>query len=168
MRLFTFACLGILLCLSLGCGALAAPTAFPVPGIRQLPDDIPGCAGIKVLDEPVQFSWPSLGKNLKRVEESSWGYFHCAQSQASLSALYWDKMIEPPYGWMEITWIEQPQATLAVFFSPPTQNWLYLWFVPDPASEQSSYLVLTRGKAGFGGDWVCWLLDEQTPGTGGM
>ncbi len=118
-----------------------------------------------VLDEPVDFYWPSMGKNIQKVEESSWGYFFCPQPQAKVAAIHREKLPEPPLYWQEVLWVDQEPASLGVYFFDPSQSWLYVWFVFDPKSKEFSYLVMARGKHGLSGDWACWLYDEWRGGT---
>jgi hypothetical protein len=130
---------------------------FPKPGLDAVPYDLIGCEGVKVLDRPVDFYWPSIEKNLKKVEEDSWGYFFCPEPQAKVATAHREKLVLAPLSWQEVMWVDQDPASMGVYFFDPSQSWLYVWFVFDPESKDSSYLVMARGKHGLSGDWACQL-----------
>jgi hypothetical protein len=124
------------------------PIAFlPTPGAdRSAPTDVPACKDVQVLEQPIQFSWPGLEDVAENAPETNWTYYRCGQSQAAASAFYRHWMSTTEYHWVEYSWDEGAGGTLGVFYSSSVNladpnRWLYLWFLPEQSSNESSYLV---------------------------
>ncbi len=164
MRFSKYGVLAILLCVCIACtGTAQSPTTTSLtstsssestvtapPSTTSTPptnaeyalSQIPHCAGIELLDQPVKFAWPNVEQRLKDLAGSAWGYFSCSQPQAVVSAFYREQIIKPPYNRQETNWIDRQEGTLGIYFHAASQNWLYLWIVPQSADNQKSYVIV--------------------------
>jgi hypothetical protein len=150
-----------------GCAITPTPTPSPVPtpvpsptvivpsppGVMstsvpngRAPADVPACPGAQDLDKPIEFSWTGIEDVRQSTPESNWTFYRCNAPPATVAAFYRRWMPEVPYGWAQYPWEERASATLGVYYyttiTPGVPNrWLYLWFLPDSSTTQSSYLV---------------------------
>ncbi|HEX9075088.1 MAG TPA: hypothetical protein VF932_04885 [Anaerolineae bacterium] len=120
--------------------ATPRPTLAPEPVGDYVPSDIPRCAGVKALDSPLKFDWPGIDD----VGEADWFYYRCALKPEEVAAFYREKTKDPPYNWMEQAWVVLPEGTLGAYFHTARQEFLYLWFLSDVSSPQTSYLVVAE------------------------
>jgi hypothetical protein len=158
----------MMLWLCISCASTSTPTPSPVPtpvpsptlnvsnptGVlstvimnRLAPDDVPACPGAQELEKPIEFSWTGIEDVRQSTPESNWIFYRCDESQTMLSAFYRRWMPEPQYHWVQMHWEERADTTLGVFYfsasaSGAPNRWLYLWFLPDSSSRQTSYLVV--------------------------
>ncbi len=163
MRALFVAC--IVLCVCSACVPRPTPTPVstpvptptvvpPSPGVlpspasnHYAPASVPACQEVQALETPVQFSWAGIEDIVQNAPEANWTYYRCAGSPAALAAFYRQWMPEAQYRWAEERSEQQPAGTMAAYFTntgnPADPNrWLYLWFLPDPSSERTSYLVM--------------------------
>ncbi len=143
----------VVLCLVVACTPAATPTpTMPPPTPTRvatatpssvgdyIPPDVPRCQGLKMLDHALDFEWAGVDA----AGEGNWFYYHCDQQFEDLSNVYRPKMTAVPYEWGEINWVVRPEGTLGVYFNTVGQNWLYLWFLPNPSSGGGSYLIVAK------------------------
>ncbi|HEX7974212.1 MAG TPA: hypothetical protein VF498_07375, partial [Anaerolineales bacterium] len=121
---------------------VAAPTTQPTDSAPKTPSDylltiMPKCDGIQLLDQPVIFKWPNIKQRLKELEESYQGYYTCSQPATDVASFYRETIVKPPFNMNETNWVERPEGTLGLYYHSPTQTWLYLWVVPQPADAQA-------------------------------
>jgi hypothetical protein len=117
----------------------ATPLPMPTPIGFYMPSYMPICDGAKLLAEDFGFTWPGI-ENIKKDAENL-EYYRCQQPYGQVATFYREKMLNPPYNWQEIAWVELPEGTLGEYFHAVYQSWFYLWFVPDQSAGQASYLV---------------------------
>ncbi len=160
----------ITLCFAPGCATVSTPPAIGVPTLtpipvplvtldpprgflptpiadRIAPQDVPGCKDAQNLNQPVKFSWVGIEDVVQNTPELNWNYYRCSQSQVSLAAFYRQWMIKPPYNWLETYWEERTEVAMGVYYNNSgnatiPNRWLYLWFLPEKAHDQISYLVV--------------------------
>jgi hypothetical protein len=116
------------------------PTRFPTPTIYDA-RHMPGCDGFEPLADRFRFEWPGI-EEIKDVTD--WAYFRCTQSPTQVAAFYREKMVNPPYNWQEIAWVERPEGTLGVYFHTVFQRWLYVWMLPRPNDPKAHLVVAER------------------------
>ncbi len=107
---------------------------------------LPKCQGVKILDNPVKFSWPNIDQRLRELEGSYWGYYACPLAPATASALYREQMPRPPYNKTETNWVSRPEGTLGVYYSEGANMWIYMWIVPQANNPQESYLIVAMAN----------------------
>lgn len=129
--------------------AVPTPTGMMLTKItnRKTTADVPACPGAIDMEIPIDFPWAGIEDIRQSTPESNWTYYHCNDSQPMVEAFYRRWMAEP-YRWVHTYSEERTNATLDVYFystgtSSEPSRWLYLWFLPDASSKQSSYLVST-------------------------
>ncbi len=156
-------CLAIFLCPA--CSPASTPTPVPTPrpsptvvlptptGLRAsavsdhyAPAAVPACKGTQGLERSIVFSWVGIEDIMQNAPEPNWTYYRCAESPDALAAFYRYWMPDAQYRWIGEQWEQQPSGTMAAYFTntgnPADPNrWLHLWFLPDPSSVHSSYLV---------------------------
>ncbi len=117
----------------------AATDSQPEVPADYFPSDMPACKDFEVLGRRPQFDWPTIDKV---GTDADWVTYRCGNKPSDLAAFYREKMVQPPYNWLETGWTELPQGTLGVYFHAGFQSWKYLWFLKDPASSDSTILVI--------------------------
>jgi len=172
MKVSSWFIVSMVLWMCVGCAITPTPTPSPVPtpvpsptvmvpsptgGMsttalsRRTPADVPACPGSQDIDKPIEFSWTGIEDVRQSTPELNWTYYRCNAPQGTVAAFYRRWMPEP-YRWLHTYSEEQTNATMDVYFystgtSSVPSRWLYLWFLPDPSSKQSSYLVATWWEA---------------------
>ena len=150
-----------------GCAIMPTPTPSPVPSPvssptvivpsptdvmsttvlnRHAPADVPACPGTQDLDKPIEFSWTGIEDVRQNTPVSNWTFYRCNAPQPTVVAFYRRWMPELPYRWTQYPLEERAGATLGIYFYTTStlgvpNRWLYLWFLPDSSTTQSSYLV---------------------------
>ncbi len=148
-------CVAVLVALQ-GCSAAPTPTPTPpststlvprtatppppTPVGDYVPSDIFRCEGVRAINTAVKFDWPGIDN----VVQADWLYYQCDQKPLELAGIYREKMVNPPFNWLENAWVELPQGTLGVYYHTAKQTWLYLWFIADASSEGHSNLVVAQ------------------------
>jgi len=156
-----------------GCAQTATPTLLPVPtsvptptiavpnptgGLptigsqRHAPTDVPACPGAQAIAQPIEFTWAGIEDVRASAPEANWTFYRCNASPTMLATFYQRWMPEPQYRWVQMHWEERGSTTLAVYYfstsAPMTPNrWLYLWFVAEPATQETGYLVAAWWEA---------------------
>jgi hypothetical protein len=139
----------------------AAPTATIKIQSDALLAQIPRCDGIRVVHQVITFAWPNIEKRIKQLKGADWGYYACPQSPAQVGKFYRERLPKPPYNQGETNWLVRREGTVGVYYSYATQQWLYVWIVPQPGT-QATYVVVAqssgeyvqcrlRGMAGYEG-----------------
>jgi hypothetical protein len=108
---------------------------------------IPSCKGIEVQSQPLKFAWPNIEQRIKELEGASWGYYRCPQPQKEAAAFYRALMPKPPYNMVETNWVERAEGSVGVYFNAALNGWSYLWIVPVPGDDQSSYVIISQSDS---------------------
>jgi hypothetical protein len=122
--------------------SIPSATSTPMTDAEYVLSQIPHCESIKMLDQPIKFSWPNVDQRIKDLQGSAWGYFSCAQAPSAVSAFYREQILKPPYNRQETNWIDRSEGTLGIYFQTGSQNWLYMWVVPQSNDKQKAYVIV--------------------------
>ncbi len=138
------------------------PTLAPLPTLDASlfpPANVPACEGVQTLYKfPFRFAWDMTNvaymNPFDNVPLENWTYYHCAKSPSELLSFYKQTLRWPI--WEEHTSDRRSEGTLIIYdnasnVSTVSYKWLYLWLLPDPSSDQGTFLL----AAWWQGDKTC-------------
>jgi hypothetical protein len=121
------------------------PFSTPLSEARKMGEallvNIPACAGLQVLDEPVTFSWPNISSRMEEIGSAQWGYYHCDQTQSEAAAFYKENLTKPPYRYLESNWVEREEGVVGVFYVWEG-TWMYVFIVPYPGQPEKTLVAV--------------------------
>ena len=138
--------------------ALAPTDTAPAPAASgdttgaDLLKNLPKCAGIEILTEPVVFDWPNIQERLQELEAALWGYYRCDGAQAQVAGFYRAQMPKPPTNMGEMNWVTREEGDVGVYYSGSSLTWIYLWVVAAPEMPQKSYVIMAETDDPVSGD----------------
>jgi hypothetical protein len=136
--------------------ASGQPTLTPEPQVPYPISGIPRCPGLRDLGYVLRFEWPDIETAREKLAQYTWGYYSCETSQLELESLIHTKMIQPPYLWQEVAWVEHGDSTGSLYYHSVYQAWIYVWMLTQP-DRKNSYLVVAKGDPGMPQTWDCRL-----------